>query len=81
MKRFLLLAIRWYQRYLSPDTGVLKSLWLVDRACRYTPTCSEYTYQAIEAYGIIRGSILGLKRILRCHPWSPGGYDPLPKRA
>ncbi len=78
MKRFILKAIRFYQRYLSPDTGILKSLWLVDSACRFTPTCSEYTYQAIDRYGIIYGSLLGLKRILRCHPWNTGGYDPVP---
>lgn len=80
MKKMILRSIRFYQRYLSPDTGVLKSLWLVDSACRYTPTCSEYTYQAIEAYGIILGLWLGLKRILRCHPWSRGGNDPVPQR-
>lgn len=77
MKRRILSAIRFYQKYLSPDTGVLKSLWLVDSACRFMPTCSEYTYQAVDSYGIIRGLILGLRRILRCHPWSKGGYDPV----
>lgn len=71
--------IRFYQRYLSPDTGLLKKLWLVDSACRFRPTCSEYTYQAIERYGIICGSWLGLKRIVRCHPWNAGGWDPVPK--
>lgn len=78
MKKFILKTIRFYQRYLSPDAGVLKSLWLVDSACRFRPTCSEYSYQAIERYGIIRGSILGLRRILRCHPLSKGGFDPAP---
>jgi putative membrane protein insertion efficiency factor len=76
---FILHSIRFYQRYLSPDTGLLKSLWLVDNACRYQPTCSEYTYQAIERYGIIYGSWVGLRRIIRCHPWGKGGYDPIPK--
>ncbi|MEK9200925.1 MAG: membrane protein insertion efficiency factor YidD [Patescibacteria group bacterium] len=46
-------------------------------ACRFTPTCSHYTYQAIDKYGILRGSLLGLKRILRCHPGTPAGPDPL----
>lgn len=79
MKRVILRLIRLYQRYLSPDTGILKSLWLVDSACRFVPTCSEYAYQAIEAYGIIYGSWLAIRRIVRCHPWNPGGRDPVPK--
>lgn len=62
-------AVRWYQRYLSPRKPPV---------CRYTPTCSEYTAQAITHYGALRGIWLGLKRLLRCHPWSPGGYDPVP---
>lgn len=80
IKRFLLASIRWYQRYLSPDTGILKSLWLVDSACRYRPTCSEYMYQAISRYGIIYGLWLGMLRILRCHPWAKGGMDPVPTK-
>jgi putative membrane protein insertion efficiency factor len=79
MKKIILHSIRWYQRYLSPDTGVMKALYLTDGACRFSPTCSEYTYQGIERYGILRGSILGLARIIRCHPWSKGGHDPLPR--
>lgn len=86
MKFLILTAIRFYQRYLSFDTGILKFLFLTLRlrsgqaqACRFQPRCSEYSYQAIERYGIITGSVLGVKRILRCHPWSNGGYDPVPK--
>lgn len=86
MKTALLSFIRFYQRYLSFDTGILKFLFLTPRlrsgqapkACRFAPTCSEYTYQAVGRYGIIYGLFLGLKRIIRCHPWNNGGYDPVP---
>ena len=79
MKKLLLKSIRFYQKYLSFDTGILKYLFLTDRACRFSPTCSEYTYQAVERYGIIYGLWLGLGRIIRCHPWNKGGIDPVPK--
>lgn len=78
MKSFFLHLIRFYQRYLSFDTGILKFLFLTDKACRFIPRCSEYTYQAIERYGIIHGLWLGVKRIVRCHPWSKGGEDAVP---
>ena len=58
----------FYQKAISP--------WFGPR-CKYEPTCSEYTKQAIEKYGAIKGTIIGLKRILRCNPFSKGGYDPL----
>ncbi|MBI3343040.1 membrane protein insertion efficiency factor YidD [Candidatus Gottesmanbacteria bacterium] len=79
MKTILLHAIRFYQRYLSFDTGILKFLFLTDKACRYQPTCSQYMYEAIERYGIIDGLSLAVKRIIRCHPWSRGGVDEVPR--
>ncbi|MBM3208742.1 membrane protein insertion efficiency factor YidD [Candidatus Shapirobacteria bacterium] len=77
MKKTALLLIRFYQKHLSFDSGLFKALFLTDKVCRFRPTCSEYTYQAIEKYGILRGSLLGLRRIIRCHPWNKGGEDPL----
>ncbi|MDO4799251.1 MAG: membrane protein insertion efficiency factor YidD [Bacillota bacterium] len=68
MKRILLAIIRGYQRFISPMFG---------RSCRYHPTCSTYAMQAIEKYGALKGSWLAFKRILRCNPFFPGGYDPL----
>lgn len=77
MKNLLLKLIRFYQRYLSWDTGLFKMLFLTDKACRFYPRCSEYTYQAIDKYGSLPGIYLGVKRVLRCHPFSKGGYDPV----
>lgn len=71
MKSLFLKLIRFYQ-----ERTPFLSNWHF--SCRFQPTCSEYTYQAIKRYGIMRGSWLGLKRIGRCHPWSKGGYEPLP---
>ncbi len=69
MKRVLMEWIRLYRRWVSP--------WLPP-SCRFHPSCSEYTYGAIEKWGSLRGSWLALRRFLRCHPWNPGGVDPVP---
>lgn len=71
-RQLILSLIRLYQHSLSPDHG----LWRRP-GCIYRPSCSQYSYEAIERYGVIQGSILGLKRIARCHPWAKGGWDPV----
>lgn len=70
IKKFLIAGIRFYQKYISP----LKR----HASCIYTPTCSTYAIQALEKHGIIKGGLLTLWRILRCNPFSKGGYDPVP---
>ncbi|MEX1068295.1 MAG: membrane protein insertion efficiency factor YidD [Patescibacteria group bacterium] len=77
MKKILLKLIRFYQRTFSPDHGIIGRV-ILGETCRFQPTCSEYTYQAIERYGSGRGLVLGFKRVLRCHPFSKGGLDPIP---
>ncbi|MGP8079849.1 MAG: membrane protein insertion efficiency factor YidD [Dehalococcoidales bacterium] len=69
MKKIALGLIKIYQSTISK---VLPS------SCRYTPTCSEYTFEAINRYGVFKGIGMGAKRIARCHPWHEGGYDPVP---
>ncbi len=69
--------IRFYQKFLSLDTGVLGVFTPHRKTCRFHPRCSEYTIQAINKYGAIKGFWLGLKRIARCHPFNKGGVDEL----
>lgn len=75
-KKGSLALIRLYQKIFSLDHGFF-SFFYPSGFCRFQPTCSQYTYQAIEKYGAWRGWWLGLKRILRCHPYSQGGWDPV----
>jgi putative membrane protein insertion efficiency factor len=60
--------IEFYRRFFSP---------MLPPSCRFTPSCSLYTLQAIEKYGLLKGSVMGVRRILRCHPFSEGGFDPV----
>jgi len=77
MKKILLRLIRFYQQSKFFHNPFFQALWLSDRCCRFQPTCSQYTYQAIEKYGIIKGCWLGLKRVIKCHPWSSERSDSL----
>jgi uncharacterized protein len=70
VRHLILGLIRVYQWTLSP---------LLGNACRYYPSCSRYTYEAVQRFGSLRGTWMGLKRILRCNPWFEGGYDPVPE--
>ena len=71
MKRLLLGLISTYRYLLSP---------LLGPSCRFYPTCSAYAAEAIDTHGALRGSWLAIKRVLKCHPWHPGGLDPVPPR-
>ncbi|HKB88129.1 MAG TPA: membrane protein insertion efficiency factor YidD [Patescibacteria group bacterium] len=75
MKALLIFLIKSYKKVVSPVFEVL-----FGKACRFTPTCSEYTIEALEKFGASRGVALGAKRFLRCHPWGGLGFDPVPNK-
>ncbi|MCY4109469.1 MAG: membrane protein insertion efficiency factor YidD [Chloroflexi bacterium] len=70
MSALVLLTIRGYRRFISPMLG---------QTCRFYPSCSQYSYEAIDRHGLIAGMWLGTKRIVKCHPFHPGGFDPVPE--
>jgi hypothetical protein len=68
MRKAVIATLRFYKRYLSP---------FLPSACRYQPTCSEYMAEAVSKYGVLRGVSMGVRRLLRCHPFREGGFDPV----
>ncbi len=68
MTKILIDIVKIYQKFLSGFSG---------RRCRFYPTCSQYAVEALQHFGFIKGSVLTFKRIIRCHPWNEGGYDPV----
>jgi putative membrane protein insertion efficiency factor len=68
MKKIFILGIKLYRKYISP---------IKRPCCIFYPTCSQYTLEAIEKYGALKGSIMGIRRVLRCHPFNKGGFDPV----
>ena len=71
MKKTMIFLIRFYQKIISP---------ILPNVCRYKPSCSEYFIEALQIHGVFRGTFLGIKRILKCHPWGGSGYDPVPQK-
>lgn len=68
MKKVVISCIKFYRKFISP---------LKRPSCRFYPTCSQYTLEAVEKYGALKGGFMGIKRILKCHPYNKGGYDPV----
>ncbi|QDP40301.1 membrane protein insertion efficiency factor YidD [Radiobacillus deserti] len=71
MKKIFILLVKSYQRFISP---------LTPPSCRFQPTCSHYAIEALQTHGAVKGSFLSIKRILKCHPFHPGGFDPVPPK-
>ncbi len=78
LEKICLSLILFYQNKISSEKGALYAIFGIKNVCRFSPTCSEYLYKAIKRYGIIKGLFLGTGRILRCHPFNKGGFDPVP---
>lgn len=75
-KKTILVLIKTYQKFFSPDSGIF-SFWSKNKICRFYPSCSQYALESVERHGAGKGLFLALKRLLRCHPLNPGGYDPV----
>lgn len=82
MKKLELLLIKIYQKTLSLDHGILGKIFPNSSGCKFAPTCSEYGYLAVDRFGIIKGNVLLIKRVIKCNPWAKAGqYDPVPEKS
>jgi putative membrane protein insertion efficiency factor len=79
-KKIVIQLISLYQKTLSPDHGLMRFVFR-GGVCRFRPTCSEYTKEAVERFGVLKGLYLGTKRVGRCHPFHQGGFDPVPEKS
>jgi len=77
-KIIALLIIKAYQKTLSLDHGIMGKVFPSMRMCKFTPSCSEYSYVSIQRFGLIKGGLMAVKRIVRCNPWNHPAYDPVP---
>lgn len=75
MKKIIVMGIKFYQKVLSFDTGIIGRIYPHQPTCRFHPRCSEYAIQAVNKYGVIKGLCMSTKRIGRCNPWNEGGID------
>jgi len=79
MKKIIISLIKGYQKIGIFNWPVFKTLFLTDASCRFSPTCSDYMIGSVDRFGVFKGLLIGLKRIVRCHPFSKGGFDPVPE--
>ena len=80
MKKILVSLIRGYQKINFLGNPIFRTFFVADASCRYSPTCSDYMIGSIERFGAAKGVVLGIKRIISCHPFSKGGFDPIPTK-
>jgi len=80
MKKIIISSIKFYQKVDIFNLPAFKAIAVTNASCRYSPTCSDYMIDAIEEYGVLKGVLMGIRRIISCQPFSKGGFDPVPSK-